>query len=651
MLVLVGVSAALRAWASQSIPTPWIAPDELIYADLGRSFWQNGHFELWGHPVALYSAVYPFLAGLPLSLGDRAAGYELLKGLQAVALSLIAVPVYLWGRELVSRRSALVAAALTLAAPSLAYSGLVMSEVAFYPLFVLAAWAVARAVALPTPRRQALAVGAIVLLCATRLQAVLFLPAYLTAAVLDAAFARDRRRLRAHLPVAIALLVLLLAWMGWQLRDGGPFSKVLGAYRAAGETGYSVAASARFVLYHLGDVVLISGVVPFCALVLLAASAFRGSERDERVRAFVATTLSLTAWMTVEVGVFASRHVGHLAERNLFPLVPLLALALMLWLGRGAQRSGLVAAGAALASVGLLAAVPFESLTTLAATPSAFTQIPLLNITQHVNLDVAIPLAAAVLLGACALLPRRVLAVGIPVLLVALGAAASVSASRFIVTQSKFVQYLVIGPDKTWVDDNASGPTAYLDSGQLNWEVPWQARFWNHRLVAAGGFLGAALPGGLPAAPVGPNADGSLHNDRTGAPFDGDYVITNAYFAMAGVEVYRPRADIVLWHVDQPPRLLRWLEGVSFDGLVASRRGRLYVYACNGGTFRGKLSSDVAQTVTMTLNGLPHGSVALQPGAVRQVAVPIGQPTEAGGVCLVDFTAGGPFYLREIGFS
>src|SRR5258706_10146880 len=89
MLVLVGVSAALRAWASQSIPTPWIAPDELIYADLGRSFWHTGHFELWGNPVALYSAVYPLLAGLPLSLHNPAAGYELLKGLQAIAISLI----------------------------------------------------------------------------------------------------------------------------------------------------------------------------------------------------------------------------------------------------------------------------------------------------------------------------------------------------------------------------------------------------------------------------------------------------------------------------------------------------------------------------------------------------------------------------------
>ena len=570
--------------------------------------------------------------------------------LQAFAISLIAVPVYLWGRELVSRGWALVAAAVALAAPALAYSGLVMSEVAFYPLFVVAAWAIARAVALPSRKGQVLAVGAIVLLCATRLQAILFLPAYLTASVLDAAFARDRFRLRAALPVAGALLLLALAWTGWQLRHGGPVGKVLGAYQAAGETGYSVGAAARFVLYHLGDIVLICGVVPFCALVVLSASAFRGTERNERVRAFVATTLSLTAWMALEVGVFASRHIGHLAERNLFPLVPLLVLALVLWLERGAPRPALVAAGAALAAVALLVAVPFEAFTTLAATPSAFTQISLLQLTQHVNLDLVVPLAAAVLLAACALLPRRALVVGVPVLLVALGAAASVSASRFIVTQSGLVQDLVIGPDKTWIDDHATGSTTYLHTAQLNWEVPWQSHFWNRRLDAVGAFLGASIPGGLAAPSVGPGADGTLVDDKTGRSISADYVVTNSYFVMDGVDVYRPRPDIVLWRVDQPPRLLRWLDGVGFDGLVADGHARVYVYACNGGTVRGKLSADVARTVTVTLNELPHRSFALKPGDVRSVAVALGEPPVTG-VCLVDFRSDGPFFLREVGFS
>ncbi|MHB8641876.1 MAG: hypothetical protein ACYDA3_03180 [Gaiellaceae bacterium] len=651
LLALVGVSAVLRAWASGSIPTPWIAPDELIYADLGRSFWQTGHFELFGHPVALFSAVYPVLAGLPLSLHDRVAGYETLKILQAVAMSLTAVPVFLWGRELVPRKWALVAATLALALPSLAYSGLVMTEVAFYPTFVVAAWTVARSVAQPTRKRQALALAAIVLVCATRLQAILFLPAYLTAVGLDAVAARDRSRLRAHLPVIAAFVLLALAWSGWQLRHGGPVTKVLGAYQAAGETGYAVGAAARFVLYHLGDLVLISGFVPFCALIVLGVGALRGSELDAGVRALVATTLSLTAWMTVEVGVFASRQIGHLAERNLFPLVPLLLLALVVRLARGA-RPTLVGVAAAVAAVLLLVAMPLETLTTLAATPSSFTQIPLLELMPHVNLDLVVPLAAALVLALCALLPRRVVVVGIPVLLLALGVAASVSASRFIVTQAREVQFLTLGSDRTWIDDNVGrGSATYLSAGDLNWEIPWQARFWNAHLGDVVGFLGRPVVGLVSAPSVGPGSAGTLGNDRTGTPLAGDFLITSTYFTVAGSELMRPRPDIVLWNADQPLRLLTWLDGVAFDGTVPSGHARLYVYACGGGTLTADLSAVAARVVNVKFNAAAQSPVTLTAGGVHQFSAHVPAPDPGNPVCFVDFTSAGLFTLENVGFA
>ena len=183
LVVLVGVSAAFRAAFAEAIPTPWIAPDELIYAELGRAFWRTGHLTLFGEPTRFVSFVSPVLAGLPLSLHDREMGYRLLQTLQAVVMSLAAVPTYLWARSFASRGWALVAAALALVPPSLAYSGLVMTEVAFYPAFVLATWAVWRALEEPRPRRQAWALAAIVLLCAVRLQGFVVGLAYLTAII------------------------------------------------------------------------------------------------------------------------------------------------------------------------------------------------------------------------------------------------------------------------------------------------------------------------------------------------------------------------------------------------------------------------------------------------------------------------------------
>src|SRR4051794_10002590 len=152
---LVLVSTVLRTWASRGVPTPWITPDETLYGLLGQGLWRDGKLAVLGGPTPYYSLVVPLVSGLPLSLGDLALGYSLLKVLQALVMSLAAVPVYVWGRSLTAPRWALLAAVLTVALPGLAYSGLVMTGAGFFPGFVLAAWGAAGGRARPPPRPPA----------------------------------------------------------------------------------------------------------------------------------------------------------------------------------------------------------------------------------------------------------------------------------------------------------------------------------------------------------------------------------------------------------------------------------------------------------------------------------------------------------------
>ena len=81
------------------MPTPWIAPDEMIYGLLGQSLYRTGHLAILGGPTPYYSAVVPLLAGVPLSVSDLAGGYSVLKVVQALVISLAAVPVYFWARS------------------------------------------------------------------------------------------------------------------------------------------------------------------------------------------------------------------------------------------------------------------------------------------------------------------------------------------------------------------------------------------------------------------------------------------------------------------------------------------------------------------------------------------------------------------------
>ena len=84
---IVVVSALARFFLARPIPTPWIAPDEMLYALLGRDLYEHGRLGVLGHGVGFYSLVYPAIAGLPLSLHDVKLGYTLLKAMELSELA------------------------------------------------------------------------------------------------------------------------------------------------------------------------------------------------------------------------------------------------------------------------------------------------------------------------------------------------------------------------------------------------------------------------------------------------------------------------------------------------------------------------------------------------------------------------------------
>jgi Dolichyl-phosphate-mannose-protein mannosyltransferase len=599
--VLVAASVVLRGVAAAHVPTPWINADETIYAELGRSLWHSGHFRLLGAPTAFYSLVYPALVGGPLSLADRELGYELLKWLQALVVSLTAVPVYLWGRSLVGRRWAVLAAALALAIPGLAYSSLVLSEVAFYPLTVLGAWAMASALESPTTRNQALVLATTVLAVATRLQALVLVPAFVTAIVLKLVF--DRSRLRSALAYAPSLAAVALAsagWIAWRALGGGG-AAVLGAYRSAGEASYDPAEAARYVSYHAGDLVLLTGVVPAVALLLLAIGALRGRETSNRVRALLAVTLALAAWYVAEVGVFASRLVGTLAERNLFALAPLVFLAFVVWLARGAPREDVPLAVAVVAAFAVVATIPARLVSSRQTLWYAFTLTPIRALKHTLpgaNLHLLLICAALPLLALAALTPvARLWA--LPAVVLALFVALSVYASHTVASETAFVRTDLLGGKNTrWIDGAAPGRVVFLFGGETNWTAVYENVFWNRKIGTIYTLPGFPLPGPFPQRPVGPEADGRVVFALARRAL-GRYVVSDRTITLFGSELAsRDAAKLILWHARPPFRMSTWLTGIGLAGTHGDARGnlaaagtmessaRLVVYACRGGVLR-----------------------------------------------------------------
>ena len=247
-------------------------PDEAIYADRAVSLWRHGSVAVFRGSGAGYGLLYPLFAGAPLVFGSLAT----LKLLQAFVMSLAAVPVFFYGRRLMAPSYALLAAALTLASPLLLYSGLVMTEVLFYPVAALTLLAITRAVETAGVRDQAVALVMVVAAAATRTQAVVFVLVLAAAALLDSLLARDRARLRSFWPtwtVFGAFVFVALATPG-----------VFGAYAGVVNGGYPIVLSFRLTYEHLAYLALSTAVLPFAALVVLLVED-RGRDRADTTAA------------------------------------------------------------------------------------------------------------------------------------------------------------------------------------------------------------------------------------------------------------------------------------------------------------------------------------------------------------------------------
>ena len=162
LAAIVVVSAAVRLWLGRDMPAPFIFVDELIYSELARSLADGGAFAVRGVPTTGYSILYPALIAPAYWLFDGLTNaYAAAKATNAMAMSLAAVPAWLLARRVTGRWLALLAAAVAVAVPSMAYTATIVTENLFYPLALTFAWALVRVLERPSwarargPRRHA----------------------------------------------------------------------------------------------------------------------------------------------------------------------------------------------------------------------------------------------------------------------------------------------------------------------------------------------------------------------------------------------------------------------------------------------------------------------------------------------------------------
>src|SRR5262245_4439675 len=162
LAAIVVVSAAVWGALGLLSPTPRIFPDELLYVEIAKSLAEGGLPAVRDTTTADYGLLYPLLMAPSFALSpDAETAYTVVRIVNALVMSLAAVPAFFLARRFVERRSAYAVAVFTVLVPSMAFVGTLLTEVVLYPTFLLSLLAITAAVERPTRRRQAFAFGSI----------------------------------------------------------------------------------------------------------------------------------------------------------------------------------------------------------------------------------------------------------------------------------------------------------------------------------------------------------------------------------------------------------------------------------------------------------------------------------------------------------
>ncbi|MBD0338863.1 MAG: glycosyltransferase family 39 protein [Thermoleophilia bacterium] len=553
---------AARAWAAEAIPTPWILIDELLYASLAESVADGGRLAVRGESIVV-SVLYPLLIA-PAWLADgMETTYRLAKLANVAAMSIVAVPVYLWACRLAGARGGVLAAGLTLLLPAFVYTGSLMTENLFLPLFVASTYALARALEHPSLGSWLVVLGLVALAVATRLQGLVLVPIVVTGAAVHAAL-----ELTVNGRSPLRRLVPLLLWVGLPAAALAASAAVGSAPGLGGSPYEGVLASrdyepgqvGRWAAYDAGALVLASGVIPVLALLALAArvaTAPRTAMPGER--AFVAVAVASACWLVALAALASTWDPVGIRERYLVHAAPLLLIALVLWLARGLPRPGLPLTGGAAATVALLAALPLRTIFGSGSfLGDGFSFIPFWRLARvlpgGVDTSKALLLAGALAAVVAAVgLPRRFAAPALPALVAAFLAATSAAVFATARSQATGVALASGQAERpTWIDDAAGhGRVVFLNTTRAEsraWVPVWQAEFWN-RSFSGVVNLGAEEPSPLPQR-EGRLLDAQGHV----AGVVGPYVLVRAGSRVAG-RLVAGSGDLRLYRVEPPVRL------------------------------------------------------------------------------------------------
>jgi hypothetical protein len=574
LTAVVSLAAVFRIAVGMAATTPAVFGDELVYSSLAKAWATQGEPLLRGSVDVGDSLLVPlFVAPAYRFSATGADAYATLKVMNAIAVSLAAVPAYFLARRVVSRAWSCGVAALTVAVPWTWYAAFVLTESLFYPAFVTFALVLVLTLERPTWRRQLLLVAWLALLCAIRAQALAIGGGVLVAIALMALLERSvRATARAYAPTLG--LIGVVAVMGVSLSAAG-VEIPTESHHVLFNSLDRVLGIGKWAAWNVGGYAFAGGIVLVAAFPL-ALAGMLGRRRTTSERSVAVMAVSLAVALLASVALLSASPYGLnvLHERNLFYVTPLLLVCFVHWLANGMQRPRSLTALVAPVAILLPAIVPeiyvVERVNNIdVPTMSFFGRL----VAEAPDVDLRLWLVALPVAGvAIVVLARRPL---FPLLAVVLAFLAVTTSNdregEFTMTQDRALGWVDHAlPDKpqvTIVHLGYSGPPgscAYVAAQEQDKFVVW-TEFFNTAVGPVEHVYDDVRSSGLSSPKLGFGTGGLVVKD--GQPYAPRYVVMDSRQPIVGERLARfdlaslgsPHQDgasLTLWAVDPPLRVL-----------------------------------------------------------------------------------------------
>jgi hypothetical protein len=594
----------VEAWTRK---TPWVFTDELEWSQISRAIATTGHAARRGQPI-FFKSLYAYVIAPCWWIHSTATAYAAVKYVNAVVMSLAAIPTYLLARMYVTRRSAVAVAVLSIAIPGMSYAAAIVPEVLAYPWYALCSYLIIRCLARRGLLDYALAAAACIVAGLIRWPQFATVP-------------------------ATALIALGALWVT------GPRGRALRAGWSRGDHFAAIVLGAgvlilfnRVILQHeviwqvstqywknrMFDLGLKAGLAFVVGMGILPvvggfASLFLRERRgDPRYRAFVAyfsaSVLCLAIYTAIKAAYLSTIFATLTEERNLIYLSPLMLLGTaMVFESRHIDWRVVVAVSAFL--VWLIYDKPFQLLFPYFEAPGFAILAVFTRHFQWTVEDLRLALVLALAAGLAALRWRRVPGVAV--------AAAVVVAAWMLTSQiattvgsdhyaDQFRQNLPTPLD--WIDRDVHGqPVTYLGQEIKDPNGLFLTEFWNRQIKHVDSLDGSAPGPGPTYAPNIISSDGRLDGLR-----GVQYVVADNGVRLQATPVDRWK-QLVLYRAKGPWRLIDSEQQVYADGWVPGWSTYTYFRPGERGTL------EVTLQRTGYHGDAPPGRALLTTGTVKLV--------------------------------